>query len=130
MPNESSRTYAEQKIDYLKQSVRVTEDLLSCISDEKKILAFLAERNDIFTRLTELDQLASETNASCSKSELAKIDQLVDLLLKLDGQAEKNIKEELQATLAAMKTNVKEHKFIGYKDNPNSPTGNFLDTKR
>ena len=126
-----SSTFATQKIDRLKQCIRITEDLLSSISDETKLLDFLDQRSDVLQQLEESEKaVTAAERASCSESDIAKIDQLVALLLQLDAQAVTSIKAELQDTLSAMKANVNEHKFIGYKGDSDSPTGNFLDAKR
>lgn len=131
MPTEASQKYAAQKLDFLKQSVRVTENLISEVADEKKILLYLSQREELFRLIQSLDYNTPEAiKASCTKGETQKIDQQVDLLMKLNNQAEKSIKKEQSQLLSAMKVNVKEHKFVGYLANPQSPRGHLLDKKR
>jgi len=131
MPTAASGAYAAHKIDSLKECVRLTEDLLSNISDEVKVLELLDTRGEILQALDafEKDHKQSNTNI-CTPAESAKVDQLVALLLNLDKQADAQIKQNIQEAVASLKANVNEHKFIGYKGEGQSPQGNFLDTKR
>lgn len=131
MENTLANAYAAQKLDSLKQCIRVTEDMIAGLEDPAKLLALIEQRNSLFAGLVALDEAtAAEVKRACTLSDRKKIDQTADLLQKLNNQAVKNIKKERQNILAAMKVNVKEHKFIAYNTSPVSAAGTRLDKKR
>ena len=126
-----ANAYAAQKLDSLKQCVRLTEDMIAGVEDPAKLLALIEQRNRLFAGLVTLDEAtAAEVKDACDSSDRKKIDQAADLLQKLNNQAVKDIKKEQQNVLTAMKVNVKEHKFIAYNTNPVSSAGTRLDKKR
>ena len=115
------------KIEYLKQCIRLTEDLLSSGDDLEKIQTLIQQRGDVLLLIAELEKTPGE---GVSASETATADQLIELLTKLNDQAVKKIKKEQQDILAAMKVNIKEHKLVGYHLNDASSAGRLLDKKR
>jgi hypothetical protein len=127
MTEGSSSEFGTKKINFLKQCVRITEDLLSSTTDAQKIPKLIQQRGEVISLLTELEKTPVK---GATPSENVKVDQLINLLQKLDRQVAKKIKNEQQNILAALKVNSRGFKLTAYNSNSTKSTGRFIDKKR
>jgi hypothetical protein len=124
----SSGAFGGKKIDYLKQCIRITEDLLSNDTDDEKIRELIQRRGDVILLLAKLER--EHKGVPPTASEISTADQLIDLLLKLNIQAVQKIKKEQQDILDAMKVNIKEQKLTAYNASAAPTEGRLLDKTR
>ena len=130
MDTKNSNEYFLQKIQLLKQCISLSEELLSSLEDWESLNEILAKRGAVIQQLQNLDQSFGEKAMhSCSEVQKSEINRLVSLILALDRDASKLIKEEQTNLMSAIKINRKEQKIFNYKINTATESGSRLDYK-
>lgn len=123
-----SNDYFTQKKALLKECVSLSEDLLSNIQDISAITEILSKRSEKISQLQKLDD--TYKNEILTDLQKSQINQMVSLLLGLDRDATRKIKEEQVDVKHDMKVNTQNHKMVGYKGNQGQPRGRVLDIKK
>ena len=126
-----SNEYFIQKRTLLKECVSLSEELLSNIGDWDAVNGALERRSEKIRQIKALDDACGKAPAEFwQQSQKAEIDQTVSLLLGLDRDAMKLIKDAQTDLKNSMKTNTKEHKLASYTVKYASPSGRLLDKKK
>ena len=118
------------KTQLLKQCISLSEEILSSIEDWESLNEIIFRRGKIIQKLENLElDFKKEELFSYSEAQKSQINQLVDLILSLDNDASKLIKDEQKKLIGSMKTNIKGQKIFNYKSNIATDSGSRLDYK-
>lgn len=116
----NSKEYFTKKINLLKECLTLTEELISTVSDWESLEGVLSRRQVIIESLQKLEADIDKENQSLSPSEEAQVQQLLRLILNLDGDAEKLLQEERDKTANLMKSNIQGQKVMDYAKHDHS----------
>ncbi|MGI6727414.1 MAG: hypothetical protein ACOX4P_02480 [Anaerovoracaceae bacterium] len=126
-----SNEFFSKKIRLLKRCLFISEELLSSIDDWESLEYILSQRENVILELKELEESSDEKiKNSCTQSENKQIIQIISLLLDMDKDATRLIKENKDKLLHSMKTNLQEQRVVNYSPNPVSQKGIYLDHKQ
>lgn len=126
-----SNEYFNQKRALLKECVSLSEELLGNIGDLDAVNNALEKRSEKIRQIQALDDVCRKDLAdSWSQAQQTQIDEIVSLLLGLDRDAIKTIKEEQTVLKNSMKVNTKGHKLANYTVGYASTSGRLLDKKK
>ena len=127
----NSNEYFERKKALLKECVTLSEEMLSNINEIDKINNILLKRSEKIHLLQELEDNYGEAFESImSDNQKSQINQIVSLLLGLDRDTEKKIKNEQLELKKRMKVNIQNQKMISYTGKYAQTSGRLLDKKK
>ena len=132
MNNMDSNEYFEQKRILLKECVSISEEILSNITDIDTINKLLSARAEKITLLQKLEEefQGKVIMSTLPDKQKAQINQLVTLLLGLDRDTAKKIKNTQEDLKKSMKVNTQNHKLANYTSKFVQTSGRFLDKKK
>ena len=126
-----SNAYFVHKMELLKQCLSLSESLFGSLQDWKPLAELLSKREKVLQQLQKLENaFEEEAIQSCSQAEKSQIDHLVNLILAIDRDAAKLIREEQDKTIEYMKANTQGQKIVGYAGSANTQSGKYLDYKK
>lgn len=127
----ASNEYFSIKITMLKQLLRLSEELISSLEDWESMDGILKKREVVIHNLQLHDEsYGKSVLESCTQDQKSQIDQLVNLILNIDKDASKMIRDEKENIIQAIKTNIQEQKLVHYNSTPYFESGKFLDYKK
>lgn len=131
--NSEIQNYINQKESLLQKCLRVTEDFASNIDDWESFENILSERGSIIEKIKELEAATPDhIRSACPPKDVKRLDNMLNLILDLDKNAEKYIREAQAELMDSMKTNVQGQRFAhtGYNPQNMANPGGRLDYKK
>jgi len=115
----------------LKQCLNLSEELISSIEEWDSVPDIISKREVLIGELKVLeDSTKPSIKASLAKEMKQELDQMIKLILDLDKDAAKLIREEQKAIMESLKANTKGQKLIQYAQIPDVHSGHRLDYKK
>ncbi|MGV8906033.1 MAG: hypothetical protein ACOH15_05495 [Acetobacterium sp.] len=128
----SANGYYPQKIRLLKEYVSKSEELLSSLAAWETLNLILTDRDHLIQKLqsleTEFDNEAVERG--CSQDQKDQIEALTRLILDIDQDGIKMIKDEKDKIIGELKINQQSQKALDYGLKKDTRHGEFLDSKK
>lgn len=123
--------YYIQKINLLKQCLKLSEDLMSSLIDWESLDGILSKRENIIEQLQKLNQtIDKDIVDSCTQEQIFQIDHLVKLILAFDKDTSKLLENEQMNTMQLIKANLLEQKLMNYASAPEIKSGMLLNYKK
>lgn len=127
----TSFEYLQQKKALLKQCLNLSEELISSIDEWESVPDLISRREAVILQLQELEEAAgTKVKASLTSEMKQELDQMIKLILDLDQDASKLIRQGQQNIMGSLKTNAQEQKLMQYAQIPEVPRGRKLDYKK
>lgn len=125
-----STEYFHRKMQLLNDCLNLSEQLLSCLEDWESLETILTKRSVIINKIQLLDEMyPQEIIDACSGEQKLEAHQLLSLILNLNRDAEKLLREEKERIVASIKSNVQGQKVARY-GSPGTETGHLIDHKK
>lgn len=127
-----TRELIEEKIRILEEYVVKSEEILSSIATWENLVELVENRDHLIKRLQEIEVSLHEDNPDkiYNNEQRDKINDLIKLILAMDQDAVKMIREEQRKNLEELKVNQKHQKIAGYELNLKPSYGTYLDVKK
>lgn len=123
--------YLQQKKALLKQCLNLSEELIGSIEEWDSVPDIISQREVLIRELKVLeDSTKPSIKASLTKEMKQELDQMIKLILDLDKDAAKLIRQEQKTIMESLKTNTKGQKLIQYTQIPDVQSGHKLDYKK
>ena len=131
MKSTTSNDYFSQKIALLKQCLDLSEEFIGSIEDWQSLAGILVRRQEVIKKIQVLDETLDKTISDpCSQSQKSQINQLVKLILEIDGDVGNIIRREQENLSHSIKTNIQEQKMIHYSSLTEAQNGRLLYYKK
>lgn len=125
-----SREYYAQKMKLLRDCLSLSEELLSRLEEWEALDDILTRRGTVIQAMQNLDEMyPDEVIDACSQAEKLEANRLLSLILNLDHDTEKLIRQERERILSSIKENVQEQRITGYGAST-VPSGYLMDHKK
>ena len=127
-----TRELIEEKIRILEEYVVKSEEILSSIATWENLVELVENRDHLIKRLREIEVALHEDNPDkiYNNEQRDKINDLIKLILAMDQDAVKMIREEQKKNLEELKVNQKHQKIASYELNLKPSYGKYLDVKK
>lgn len=129
MSTMTSKEYFSQKMALLKECLTITEEFMSRMEEWEELEQILNRREEVIRQIQQLEEAVDQAVIqSCTEEEKAEMNRMLSLILGLDQDAVKTLRQDQKDTMGVIKANVQGQKIAGYASEAGQ-RGRFLDFK-